>query len=112
MNQTYKLIKNGTLVNENEIFQRDLLICGNRIEQIASKIEVSPDVEVIEASGKYIIPGLIDDQVHFREPGLTHKACIHTESKAALAGGITSFLEMPNTKPQTTTKLSGKPKIE
>ena len=105
MNQTYKLIKNGTLVNENEIFQRDLLICGNRIEQIASKIEVSPDVEVIEASGKYIIPGLIDDQVHFREPGLTHKACIHTESKAALAGGITSFLEMPNTKPQTTTKV-------
>jgi dihydroorotase len=105
MNQTYKLIKNGTLVNENEIFQRDLLICGNRIEQIASKIEVSPDVEVIEASGKYIIPGLIDDQVHFREPGLTHKACIHTESKAALAGGITSFLEMPNTKPQTITKV-------
>ena len=105
MNQTYKLIKNGTLVNENEIFQRDLLICGNRIEQIASKIEVSPDVEVIEASGKYIIPGLIDDKVHFREPGLTHKACIHTESKAALAGGITSFLEMPNTKPQTTTKV-------
>ena len=105
MNQTYKLIKNGTLVNENEIFQRDLLICGNRIEQIASKIEVGPDVEVIEASGKYIIPGLIDDQVHFREPGLTHKACIHTESKAALAGGITSFLEMPNTKPQTTTKV-------
>ena len=105
MNQTYKLIKNGTLVNENEIFQRDMLICGNRIEQIASKIEVSPDVEVIEASGKYIIPGLIDDQVHFREPGLTHKACIHTESKAALAGGITSFLEMPNTKPQTTTKV-------
>ena len=104
MNQTYKLIKNGTLVNENEILQRDLLICGNRIEQIASKIEVSPDVEVIDASGKYIIPGLIDDQVHFREPGLTHKACIHTESKAALAGGITSFLEMPNTKPQTTTK--------
>jgi len=105
MNQTYKLIKNGTLVNENEIFQRDLLICGNRIEQIASKIEVGPDVEVIEASGKYIIPGLIDDQVHFREPGLTHKACIHTESKAALAGGITSFLEMPNTKPQTITKV-------
>ena len=105
MNQTYKLIKNGTLVNENEIFQRDLLICGNRIEQIASKIEVGPDVEVIEASGKYIIPGLIDDQVHFREPGLTHKACIHTESKAAFAGGITSFLEMPNTKPQTTTKV-------
>jgi dihydroorotase len=104
MNQSNKLIKNATLVNENEILQCDLLICGNRIEKIASNIEVSPNYEVIDASGKYIIPGLIDDQVHFREPGLTHKACIHTESKAALAGGITSFLEMPNTKPQTTTR--------
>ena len=104
MNQSNKLIKNATLVNENEILQRDLLICGNRIEKIASNIEVSPNYEVIDASGKYVIPGLIDDQVHFREPGLTHKACIHTESKAALAGGITSFLEMPNTKPQTTTR--------
>jgi len=91
MNQSNKLIKNATLVNENEILQRDLLICGNRIEKIAINIEVSPNYEVIDASGKYIIPGLIDDQVHFREPGLTHKACIHTESKAALAGGITSF---------------------
>ena len=78
MNQSNKLIKNATLVNENEILQRDLLICGNRIEKIASNIEVSPNYEVIDASGKYIIPGLIDDQVHFREPGLTHKACIHT----------------------------------
>lgn len=104
MNQSNKLIKNATLVNENEILQRDLLICGNRIEKIASNIEVSPNDEVVDVSGKYIIPGLIDDQVHFREPGLTHKACIHTESKAALAGGITSFLEMPNTKPQTTTR--------
>ena len=104
MNQSNKLIKNATLVNENEILQCDLLICGNRIEKIVSNIEVSPNYEVFDASGKYIIPGLIDDQVHFREPGLTHKACIHTESKAALAGGITSFLEMPNTKPLTTTR--------
>ena len=79
MNQSNKLIKNATLVNENEILQGDLLICGKRIEKIASNIEVSTNYEVIDASGKYIIPGLIDDQVHFREPGLTHKACIHTE---------------------------------
>jgi len=96
-------IINGKLVNEGEISQQDLLIEGNRIAQIGNHIKTYENVKVIDASGKYIIPGLIDDQVHFREPGLTHKASIASESKAALAGGITSFLEMPNTNPQTTT---------
>ena len=99
------LIRNAKVVNDNQIFDFDLLINGNRIEKIATKITSSSEMEVFDAEGKYIIPGLIDDQVHFREPGLTYKACIETESKAALAGGITSFLEMPNTQPQTTTKI-------
>ena len=98
------LIKNAKVVNDNQILDFDLLIHGNRIEKIASKITFSSEMEVFDAEGKYIIPGLIDDQVHFREPGLTYKACIKTESKAALAGGITSFIEMPNTQPQTITK--------
>jgi len=104
MNSSDLLIKNATVVNENKIFECDLLILGNRIEKIADTIEASAAMEVFDATGKIILPGLIDDQVHFREPGLTHKACIRTESKAALAGGITSFLEMPNTQPQTTTR--------
>ncbi|MEK9565765.1 MAG: dihydroorotase [Flavobacteriaceae bacterium] len=104
MNSSDLLIKNATVVNENKIFECDLLIRGNRIEKIADTIEASAAIEVFDATGKIILPGLIDDQVHFREPGLTHKACIRTESKAALAGGITSFLEMPNTQPQTTTR--------
>ena len=99
------LIRNAKVVNDNQIFDFDLLIHGNRIEKIATNITSSSEMEVFDAKGKYIIPGLIDDQVHFREPGLTYKACIETESKAALAGGITSFLEMPNTQPQTTTKI-------
>ena len=98
------LIRNAKVVNDNQIFDFDLLINGNRIEKIATKIKSSSEMEVFDAEGKYIIPGLIDDQVHFREPGLTYKACIKTESKAALAGGITSFIEMPNTQPQTITK--------
>src|SRR5210317_1884427 len=104
MNPSDLLIKNATVVNENKIFECDLLSRGNRIEKIADTIEASAAMEVFDATGKIILPGLIDDQVHFREPGLTHKACIRTESKAALAGGITSFLEMPNTQPQTTTR--------
>ena len=96
-------ISNAKIVNEGTIEQKDILIEGNRIAKIESDMEVSETTEVFDASGKYILPGLIDDQVHFREPGLTHKATIETESKAALAGGITSFLEMPNTSPQTTT---------
>ena len=98
------LIKNAKIVNEGTIFSGDILIEGEYIKQVAASISPkSADVLVIDAEGKYLLPGVIDDQVHFREPGLTHKADIETESKAAIAGGITSFIEMPNTNPQTTT---------
>lgn len=98
------LIKNAKIVNEGTIFEGDILIEGEYIKEIADSISLkSSDVIVIDAEGKYILPGVIDDQVHFREPGLTHKGTIETESKAAIAGGITSFIEMPNTNPQTTT---------
>ena len=108
------LIKNAKIVNEGQILQGDIYIENKIIKEIGNSIKSLPsDVEVIDASGKYVLPGVIDDQVHFREPGLTHKADIETESKAALAGGITSFIEMPNTNPQTTTveKLDDKFKI-
>ena len=98
------LIKNAKIVNEGTIFSGDILIEGEFIKQIDTSISAKwADVKIIDAEGKYVLPGAIDDQVHFREPGLTHKANIATESKAALAGGITSFIEMPNTNPQTTT---------
>ncbi|MDG1719027.1 MAG: dihydroorotase [Flavobacteriales bacterium] len=97
------LIKNASIVNEGKIFISDLLIEDKRIKQISEKIDALPDIE-IDATGKYLFPGIIDDQVHFREPGLTHKANIYTESKAAIAGGITSYMEMPNTNPQTLTQ--------
>ncbi|MDO5978434.1 dihydroorotase [Flavivirga spongiicola] len=98
------LIKNANIVNEGVIFNGDILIEGEFIKEISHSISVkSADVIVIDAEGKYLLPGAIDDQVHFREPGLTHKGNIETESKAAIAGGITSFIEMPNTNPQTTT---------
>ena len=97
------LIKNATIVNEEKIFESDLLIINDLISQINPNISAPNDCKIIDASGKILIPGLIDDQVHFREPGLTHKATISSESKAAVAGGITSFIEMPNTVPQTTT---------
>ena len=97
------LIKNATIVNEEKIFQSDLLIIDDVICEIQQNISEPKDCKVINASGKILIPGLIDDQVHFREPGLTHKGTIRSESKAAVAGGITSFIEMPNTVPQTTT---------
>ena len=98
------LIKNANIVNENKIFQGDVYIEGEHIIEVASQISAkSADVNVYDAEGKYLLPGVIDDQVHFREPGLTHKATIETESRAAVAGGITSFIEMPNTNPQTTT---------
>ncbi len=96
------LIKNAKIVNENKIFEGDILIEGEYIKAIDREI-LAKDAQVIDVKGNYVIPGAIDDQVHFREPGLTHKATIETESKAALAGGITSFMEMPNTNPQTTT---------
>ncbi|WP_185956527.1 dihydroorotase [Changchengzhania lutea] len=98
------LIKNVNIVNEGHIFNGDILIEGDYIKEINDSISAkSSDVQVFDAEGKYVFPGVIDDQVHFREPGLTHKATIGSESKAAIAGGITSFIEMPNTNPQTTT---------
>lgn len=98
------LIKNAKIVNEGTILEGDVLIENELITEIAPSISAkSYDVNVYDAEGKYLLPGVIDDQVHFREPGLTHKATIATESRAALAGGITSFIEMPNTNPQTTT---------
>jgi dihydroorotase len=98
------LIKNATIVNENKIFKGDVLIENEIIVAISSEIIPTDTVEVIDAKGNYLIPGFIDDQVHFREPGLTHKANIATESRAAVAGGITTFIEMPNTVPQATTQ--------
>ena len=92
------LIKDITIVNERTITQGDVLIQNGRIEKIGSRIEPGAARE-IDGSGKYLLPGAIDDQVHFREPGLTHKANIFTESRAAVAGGVTSFMEMPNTSP-------------
>lgn len=97
------LIKNANIVNENQTFKGDLLIYGNRIEEVASEISAENNYRIIDANGKYLLPGVIDDQVHFREPGLTHKANIATESAAAVAGGVTTFFEQPNTSPQTTT---------
>jgi dihydroorotase len=97
---TDTLIKNAKLVNEGSIVEGDLLISGHRIARMGSHISAQ-DAQVIDAMGKHLMPGMIDDQVHFREPGVTYKADIATESRAALAGGITSFMEMPNTNPQT-----------
>ena len=97
------LIRNASIVNEEKIFNSDLLIVDDFIYKVQDNIEIEDDFQIIDATGKILIPGLIDDQVHFREPGLTHKATIKTESRAAVAGGITSFIEMPNTIPQTTT---------
>ena len=97
------LIKNATLVNEGKIYQSDVLIENQKIKKIAPKITIDAD-QIIDAKGLHLFPGIIDDQVHFREPGLTHKGTIYTESKAAVAGGITSFMEMPNTNPQVLTQ--------
>lgn len=98
------LIKNTHIVNEGSITNCDVLIQNEEIVEIAESISAkSSDTQIIDAEGNYLFPGVIDDQVHFREPGLTHKATIETESKAAIAGGITSFIEMPNTSPQATT---------
>lgn len=98
------LIKNANIINEGSITNGDVLIQNDEIVEIAETISAkSSDTQIIDAEGKHLFPGLIDDQVHFREPGLTHKATIATESKAAVAGGITTFIEMPNTIPQATT---------
>ena len=100
MNRT--IIKNAIIINEGRSFQGDLSIKDGRIEKIASKIDL-PGKE-IDAEGQWLLPGVIDDQVHFREPGLTHKANIGSEARAAVAGGTTSFMEMPNTKPNALTQ--------
>lgn len=97
------LIKGGLVVNEGKIQQLDILVDESKIIKVDTDISDN-SAKVISADGKYVLPGLIDDQVHFREPGLTHKANIYTESKAAVAGGITSFMEMPNTVPNTLTQ--------
>ncbi len=95
------LIKNAKVVNEGSQKLKDVFIVGEYIQQIGTDLNIEAD-QIIDATGKHLLPGLIDDQVHFREPGLTHKATIGSESRAAVAGGITSFIEMPNTKPQAT----------
>ncbi|MBL6751526.1 MAG: dihydroorotase [Nevskia sp.] len=100
------LITNATLINEGRRFQSDLLIQGERIERIAPQIPAPAGVPVVDAAGKLLLPGLIDDQVHFREPGLTHKGDVASESAAAVAGGITSFMDMPNVNPQTVTRAA------
>ena len=98
-----RLLKNAQIVNEGAIQKADLLIDGDRIAKIASSIS-DADAEIIDLEGKFLMPGVVDDQVHFREPGLTHKGRIYTEARAAVAGGITSFMEMPNTNPQALTQ--------
>ena len=97
------LISNARLINEGRILDADVLIDGDRIEKIAGGIAADDGVDIIDAGGHYLMPGMIDDQVHFREPGLTKKGDLATESAAAVAGGITSFMDMPNVNPQTTT---------
>ena len=97
------LLKNGLIVNRGETKARDLFIKNGRIELIGNIINLPADIE-IDCTGKYILPGIIDDQVHFREPGLTHKSDLYTEPRAAVAGGVTSFMEMPNTKPPALTQ--------
>ncbi|MBK7433429.1 MAG: dihydroorotase [Chitinophagaceae bacterium] len=97
------LFKNIQVVNEGKITPADLLIAGGRIDKISPQLSIKERVTEINGEGRYLMPGAIDDQVHFREPGLTHKACIRTESMAAVAGGVTSFMEMPNTIPNALT---------
>lgn len=97
------LIKNAIVVNENQSQVCDVLIVENRINKIASSITAQPNDYIVDATGYFLLPGMIDDQVHFREPGLTQKGNIASESRAAVAGGITSYMEMPNVSPATTT---------
>lgn len=103
MNATSILIKNASIFNRGEKTYGDILIVNDRIERIAPSIDKEA-ITVIDATGKWVIPGIIDDQVHFREPGLTYKADIASESRAAIAGGVTTFMEMPNTKPNALTQ--------
>ena len=96
------ILKNCNIVNEDSIYESDIAIKNDRIELISTDIQAEAK-EVIDINGRYVMPGLIDDQVHFREPGLTHKGDIASESFAGLAGGVTSYFEMPNVNPATTT---------
>jgi dihydroorotase len=98
------LLSNARLINEGEIRDADVLIDGDRIAKVAASIDAPDGAVVIDLAGKYLMPGMIDDQVHFREPGMTYKGDLATESAAAAAGGITSFMDMPNVNPQTTTR--------
>ena len=99
------LIKNVQIVNEGKILQGDVLVKNGRIEKVHTEIsEPKYRIDILDADGKHLLPGCIDDQVHFREPGLTHKADIYTEARAGVAGGVTSFMEMPNTNPQSVTQ--------
>jgi len=98
------LLTNALIINEDMRYPADILIDKGRIKKIASLITSRPEWQVIDVQGKWVIPGMIDDQVHFREPGLTHKGTIASESAAAVMGGITSFMEMPNVTPPTTTR--------
>lgn len=99
----HKIIKNASIVNEGKIIEGDLLISKDRIEKIGGNISIKARAEEIDGTGLHLLPGVIDDQVHFREPGLTHKANLYTEAKAAVAGGTTSYMEMPNTSPAAIT---------
>jgi len=96
------VIRNAQLVNEGQVTESDILLKHGRIEKIASSMEAPAGAEVVDAKGRHLLPGMIDDQVHFREPGLTHKGDFYSESRAAIAGGVTSYMEMPNSKPPTT----------
>ncbi len=98
------LILNAKVINEGQIQENDILVENGRISKIGKDLQHIQADRVIDASGKYLMPGVIDDQVHFREPGFTHKAELYTEAKAAVAGGTTSYMEMPNTSPQTLTQ--------
>ena len=98
------IIKNATIVNENRVFKASVFVNDGFIEKITANVEDTAGYEIIDAEGLHLFPGVIDDQVHFREPGLTYKADIHTESRAAVAGGVTSFMDMPNSIPQTLTQ--------
>jgi len=104
------IIKNAQVVNNGKITQLDVAINGQFIEKIEKDITPNGNDTVTDATGMLLLPGMIDDQVHFREPGLTHKGNIYSESRAAIAGGITSFMEMPNVKPSTTTSEALKEK--
>ena len=98
------IIRGANIINRGESKVADVFIKNDRIEKIDTVVNYQGAYHEVSAEGLWMLPGIIDDQVHFREPGLTHKACIETESKAAIAGGVTTFMEMPNTKPSALTQ--------